>query len=273
MITVVGGTGRLGTALVPLLRSAGEPVRIASRRGVVPPALVDLVDDVVLADVRDPAALESVVRGSDVVVSAVHGLGSRERGITPRSVDHHGNAHLVDAAARAGADVVLVSVVGASPGGNELERAKWAAEVHLRGSGTRWTIVRATAYAELWSEIIAESATRDGRAVVLGRGENPFNVVPVATVARAVADACLDRGSRGQVIEVWGSQDVRFADLARAACAPGSRPRRVPRTVLRIVGQVARPVRPDVARMARMALWLDTADLRRADDGAVHARS
>ena len=41
-----------------------------------------------------------------------------------------------------------------------------------------------------------------------------------------------------------GSRDVRFADLARAHCAPGARPRRVPRTVLRIVGQVVRPVRP-----------------------------
>ena len=100
MITVVGGTGRLGAALVPLLRSVGEPVRIASRSGIVPPALVDLVDDVVRADVRDRAALESVVRGSDVVVSAVHGLGSHERGITPRSVDNHGNVHLVDAAAQ-----------------------------------------------------------------------------------------------------------------------------------------------------------------------------
>ena len=273
MITVVGGTGRLGAALVPLLRSAGVPVRIASRSGVVPPALVDLVDDVVLADVRDPAALESVVRGSDVVVSAVHGLGSRERGITPRSVDHHGNAHLVDAAARAGADVVLVSVVGASPGGNELERAKWAAEVHLRGSGTRWTIVRATAYAELWSEIIAESATRDGRAVVLGRGREP-----VQRRARGHRRASRDRRLPGPRQPRSGHRGVGVP--GRALRRP--RPRGVrsgvptaagPRTVLRIVGQVARPVRPDVARMARMALWLDTADLRRADDGAVPARS
>lgn len=273
MITVVGGTGRLGAALVPLLRSPGVAVRIASRSGVVPSALVGLVDDVVRADVRDPATLEAVVRGSDVVVSAVHGLGSRDRGATPQSVDHRGNVHLVDAAARVGADVVLVSVAGASPGGSELERAKWAAELHLRGSGARWTIVRATAYEELWTEILARSAARDGRAVVLGRGENPVNVVPVASVARAVADACLDPGTRGQVIEVCGSRDLRFADLAQAQCAPDCRPRRVPRTVLRIVGQVARPVRPDVARLARMALWMDTADLRRAGNGVVRASS
>jgi NADH dehydrogenase len=271
MITVVGGTGRLGTELVRLLHASGTPVRVASRSGVVPADLADLVDDVVRADVRSPATLGAAVLGSDVVVSAVHGLGSRGRRISPQSVDHHGNVHLVDAAVRAGADVVLVSVAGASPAGSELERAKWAAEEHLRRSGAAWTIVRATAFEELWTEIIAGSAARDGRAVVLGRGENPVNVVPVATVARAVADACLDPGTRGGAIDVCGSRDVRFADLARAHCASGSRPRRVPRTVLRIVGQVARPVRPDLARLARMAVWMDTADLARAEQGAVPA--
>ncbi len=273
MITVVGGTGRLGTVLVPLLRSSGAAVRVASHNGVVPPALVNLVDDVMRADIRDPSTLEALVRGSDVVVSAVHGLGSRERGVTPESVDHHGNVHLVDAAVAAGADVVLVSVVGASARGSELERAKWAAEVHLRASRAPWTIVRATAYEELWTEILARSAARDGRAVVLGRGENPVNVVPVGDVARAVADACLDPGTRGRVIEVCGPRDVRFIDLAAAACAPGSRPRRVPRPVLRVVGEAARPLRPDVARLARMAVWMDTAELRRAGSAGVRAAS
>lgn len=273
MITVVGGNGRLGTELVALLRSSGERVRVASRSGALPPSLTGLVDEVVRADVRDPRTLEAVVRGSDVVVSAVHGLGSRERGVTPESVDHRGNVHLVDAAARAHVDVVLVSVVGASPGGSELERAKWAAEVHLRASATPWTIVRATAYEELWAEIMARSAARDGRAVVLGRGENPVNVVPVADVARAVADACSHRGTRGAVLEVCGPRDVRFVDLAEAACSPGSRPRRVPRAVLRVVGQAARPVRPDVARLARMAVWMDTVDLHRADHAGVAVAS
>ena len=148
---------------------------------------------------------------------------------------------------------MLVSVVGASPGGSELERAKWAAEVHLRGSGARWTIVRATAYEELWTEIIAGSAARDGRAVVLGRGENPVNVVPVATVARAVADACLDPAPAARSSRCAGPGTSASPTSPRPQCAPGSRPRRVPRTVLRIVGQVARPVRPDVARLARMA--------------------
>ena len=58
-------------------------MRVASRSGVVPPALAGLVDDVVRADVRDPSTLDPVVRGSAVVVSAVHG---RRRAVEPSPV-------------------------------------------------------------------------------------------------------------------------------------------------------------------------------------------
>ena len=49
----------------------------------------------------------------------------------------------------------MMSVVGAAAGSPmELFRAKDAAEVHLRASGAPWTIVRSTAFVELWSEIM-----------------------------------------------------------------------------------------------------------------------
>ncbi len=188
-----------------------------------------------------PRRLEAVVRGSDVVVSAVHGLGSRERGITPESVDHRGNVHLVDAAASGGRDVVLVSVVGASP---TWQRAR-ARQVGRRGapapaSGAPWTIVRATAYEELWTEIIAGSAARDGRAVVPRSGGEPGqrragrppSPAPWPTPAWIPAPAV-------SVIEVCGSATSASPTSPRPHCAPGARPRRVPRTVLRIVGQAA----------------------------------
>jgi uncharacterized protein YbjT (DUF2867 family) len=267
VIAVVGGTGRLGQALVPLLREGGRPVRVASRGGALPDGLRGLVDEVVRADVRDPASLPAVVSGADVVVSAVQGLGPAGRGVSPESVDHHGNVALVDAAAAAGAAVVLLSVVGASASGNDLQRAKWAAEEHLRARGIPWTVVRPPAFAELWREVLRDSARRAGRPVVLGRGSNPLAMVPVDAVARVVADACLDPHSRGQVLDVPGAFDTTLDALA-ASVAPGVRPRHVPRSVLRVAGQALRPVRPDVARLLRMALWMDTADLSVAHAGA-----
>jgi hypothetical protein len=54
------------------------------------------------------------VAGVRVVVSAIHGFAGPGR-VTPASVDRDGNANLVAAAKAAGADVVLMSVVGAAP--------------------------------------------------------------------------------------------------------------------------------------------------------------
>ena len=73
--------------------------------------------------------------GVATVVSAVQGFAGPGR-VTPESVDRAGNVHLIDAAEAAGADVVLMSVVGASADSPmELFRAKYAAEQHLRASG------------------------------------------------------------------------------------------------------------------------------------------
>ena len=77
-----------------------------------------------------------------------------------------------------------MSVVGASADSPmELFRCKHAAEAHLRGSGVAWTIVRATAFVELWIDILGSTAT-PGRPVVFGRGDNPINFVSVTTSPR-----------------------------------------------------------------------------------------
>ena len=104
-----------------------------------------------------------------VVVSAVHGF-TGSGGVSPATVDRDGNRHLVDAAERAGATVILMSVVGASAESPmELFRMKDAAEQYLRASGTQWTIVRSTAFLESWIDLIADTADRAGRVVVFGR--------------------------------------------------------------------------------------------------------
>ncbi|MCV2395748.1 NAD(P)H-binding protein [Actinotalea sp. M2MS4P-6] len=260
MISVVGGTGRLGAALVPMLTATGAEVRVVSRRGDLPGGLGGLVRDVVRADVREPASLAAAVAGAELVVSAVHGLTGR--GVSPESVDHRGNVALVDAARAGGAGVVLVSVRGAGPAGNELQRAKWRAEEHLRASGIPWTVVRAPAYLELWQDVLRRSAGRGGRPVVLGRGVNPIAMVGVDAVARAVADVCLDDRLRGRVVDLPADQNLTLDALAASISASGTRPRHVPLPVVRALGQLLRPVSPGAARVARLAIWMDTAPLQ-----------
>jgi NADH dehydrogenase len=259
MIVVVGGTGRLGHLVAERVLGEGEPVRVVARHPdrcarPLPGA------DVVSADVRDPRTLAAALAGANVVVSAVHGLDPAA-GQSPAAVDRDGNANLIRAAVDADAAVVLVSVVGAGRDSPlEIARMKWAAEEQLRASGAPWTIVRATAFRDLWTELLQATARRSGVPTVFGRGTNPVNFVSVQQVAVAVARASTDPSLRGEVIEVGGPENLTLTELATRVSG-GRPPRHVPRAVLRAVSVLAGPVRPAQARLARQAHVMDSAPL------------
>jgi len=202
--------------------------------------------------------------GVTTVVSAVQGLvGSG--GVTPENIDRDGNRNLVEAAARRSADVILMSAIGASQDHPmELFRMKWAAEEHLRASRLRWTIVRSSAFAETWIELLRQSAEKSGRPQVFGNGDNPINFVCVQDVADTVVHATMDSALRGQTIEVGGPDNLTLNELARlvqASMGVSGSPRHVPRLGLRVMGAIARPFNPTIARLARASLAMDIWDL------------
>lgn len=273
MILVAGGSGHLGSLLVQRLAAAGAPVRVLTRVRARAAHLRDAAIEIVEGDVRVASDVQRAVNGARVVVSAVHGFAG-PGGVSPASIDRDGNRHLIDAAARAGATVILMSVVGASSGHPiELFRMKDAAERHLRASGTPWTIVRSTAFLETWIDLMVQTADRAGRVVVFGRGENPINFVSVRDVARIVERVIADPGARGQTLEVGGLENITFNRLAAAVqtAGPDVAPRHVPRSVLRTMSMVLRPFWPERARQTAAALVLDTIDMR-FDPAAVGGR-
>jgi len=259
MIVVVGGTGRLGRLVTQRLLDHGEQVRVVARHPDRDEKPVRGAD-VVRADVREARTLTAALAGAQVVVSAVHGLDPAA-GQSPAAVDRDGNANLVRAAVGAGAAVVLVSVVGAGPDSPlEIARMKWAAEEQLRASGASWTVVRATAFLELWTELLTSTVRGSGVPLVFGRGANPVNFVPVQQVALAVARAATDASLRGQVIEVGGPENLTLTELATRV-GGGRPPRHVPPAVLRTLAVLAAPVRPAQARVIRQALAMESAPL------------
>jgi uncharacterized protein YbjT (DUF2867 family) len=249
MILVAGGTGRLGTLVVSRLVAGGHDVRVLTRDATRARNFPLSPVEVVRGDVRDRTDIERAMPDVTTVVSAVQGFAGPGR-VTPASVDRDGNVNLFDAADAAGADVVMMSVVGASPDSPmDLFRAKYAAEQHLRAGNVPWTIVRATAFVELWAEIMA-------KAPVFGRGENPINFVSVRDVAAVVERAVLEPGLRGRILEVGGPSNVTFNQLAALLQEIGDDPRKihhVPRAMLRLISPVA--------RQPRAALAMDTLDM------------
>ncbi|MDQ6810982.1 MAG: SDR family oxidoreductase [Actinomycetota bacterium] len=256
MIVLAGGTGRLGTEVVSRLAARGVAVRVLTRELARADHLKDVAAEIVKCDVRDRGGARSALRGASAIVSAVHGFAGPGR-VSPASVDRDGNMNLIDAAVALEAEVILLSVVGASRDHPmDLFRAKYAAEQHLRASGASWTIVRATAFVELWAEIMKQP-------IVFGRGENPINFVSVGDVAAAVERAVLDTDVRRQVIEVGGPQNLTFNDLAALLQRTTGRAARVRHVPLPLVHLMA-----PLSRRARAAVAMDTIDM--TFDAAAH---
>ncbi|MEP6855609.1 MAG: NAD(P)H-binding protein [Pedococcus sp.] len=237
MILVAGGTGRLGSRVVELLQMRGATVHALGRHSD--------------GDLRDITG--DALAGVSVAVSCVTGFPRQG----PARVDRDGNIAFIDAAARVGADVVLVSVLGASAHSPmQLFRMKYAAEEHLRHSSAPWTIIRPDAFEETWVQILEQTAGRRCRPVVFGRGDNPFAWTPVEDVATQVVRAVLDPGLRGQTIDVTGPHPRTLQQLARGVMLdhawPGE-PRHLPRGALHLMALL--PGQP--GRMAKASLVMD----------------
>ena len=264
MILIAGGTGRLGTLVVERLAGRGHQVRILSRNPARAQQPVGGQVTVMSGDVRDRQSLEPAVSGVETVVSAIHGFNEPARE-SLAAIDRDGNANLLSAAQAAGAQFVLISTVGAAADSPmELFRMKYMAEQRAAGSEVPCTIVRATAFLELWIEVLKRTAARSGRPLVFGHGQNPINFVSVSDVAALIERAVTDPDMRGQTLEIGGPANLTFEQLARAvqtACGRTKAPRHVPRPMLRLMATTVGRIKPQLGRQARASLAMDNMNL------------
>jgi NADH dehydrogenase len=156
----------------------------------------------------------------------------------------------------------------------ELFRAKHAAEHALRASKLRGTVVRATAFAELWIELLRQTAARGGRPLVFGTGENPINFVSTRDVAALVTLVLTDETTRGQAFDLGGPDNLTFNDLAQRVQTADGRtgaPRHIPRAMMRTLAHTLGRLNPQLGRQVRASLAMDSEDLT-FDSSATHAR-
>ena len=271
MILVVGASGTLGRVLVGALVAHGEQVRVLTRdRARISTTGVE----VVVADLRDTAAVEQAMNGCEVVVLAAHGFVG-QRGISPETIDRDANIAVIEHAAEAGVDhVVLVSAYGAAPRHPmSLHRAKFAAECALKEStqtagAPTWTIVRPTPFLETWTAIVGAHVEDRRQAVVFGPGVNLIDFVPVAAAADAITAAIGEHPRRNREVDVTGGNCRTFTELAESAVAGSPTPagiRHIPLGMLRMLALAAKPFAPAFARQAQAAVVMNTTDMTAPD--------
>src|SRR5205085_283535 len=169
MMLIVGASGRLGSVVAQRLLAQGKPVRAMTRNPLSLSHLQEQGAEVVSGDLRNAASLLNACQGVEQVGAAAHALVGKGDN-NPQTVDDAGNRQLIDAAKAAGVKhFVFVSVRGASPDSPlEFFRIKYRTEEYLRASGLSFTILRPSAFMDLWVQLIGQPLIEQGRPPSLG---------------------------------------------------------------------------------------------------------
>lgn len=158
-VLVTGGTGFLGSTLVPLLREAGHEVRVLVRSDAPFPGA-----ESVKGDVRDP---ESIRRALDGVEGLYHlaGLVSRDPADARRMYELHvdGTRHLLEAAARAKLKRIVLASSSGTIGVSRVRRVATEEDDYPIETVGRWPYY----LSKIYEEKIAVELSRRGLPVVI----------------------------------------------------------------------------------------------------------
>jgi len=198
-VLVAGATGYLGRYVVRELKHRGYWVRALARSAerlgeagpFESPAVAALADDVFVGEVTRPETLGGLFDGIDVAFSSV-GISRQRDGLTFDQVDHRANRNLVELAAAVPVEKFLyVSLWGQDEIAHlEIVKAHEKVVAALEASGLPHCIIRPSGYFSDMGVLL--DMARRGRSFLVGPGENRFNPIHGADLARVCVDAVTD---------------------------------------------------------------------------------
>jgi uncharacterized protein YbjT (DUF2867 family) len=215
-VAIVGGTGFVGSHLVPQVLKAGHEVRVVGRGmrpTTLPPGLSCTSGDVVSGE-----GLEAAFHSADVVVNLVAVI--RERGLqTFDAVNAQGTANVVDAASRAGVKrLVQLSAIGADPDPNfPYLISKWRGEQAVIASSLEWVIVRSSTIfgkGDGFFTLLAKAISLPAPFLIIpGDGAAVFQPIDADDVGRCLLAAIEDSQRARQLYEIGGPDQVTLEQI------------------------------------------------------------
>lgn len=219
-IVVLGGTGFVGSHLVPRLHADGHSIRVLSRNrdrkrelGVLPRVRVDN------CDVHDRAALARKLEGADAAINLVGILNERGSDGSGFQQAHVAlTESLIAACKTAGAPRLLqMSALRAGEGSSHYLRTRAEAEARVRNSGLAWTIFRPSVIFGRGDGLFTRFAALLAMAPILplARPSARFAPVHVGDVSEAFARALVHPHSIGHTYELFGPRTIELKPLVQ----------------------------------------------------------
>ncbi|MDX1609269.1 MAG: NAD(P)H-binding protein [Halofilum sp. (in: g-proteobacteria)] len=210
IVTVFGGTGFLGGAIVERLLGDGWQVRSVARHAVTGErgGVAGIA-----ADITDPAAVADAIAGAQAVVNAVS-LYRERAGASFDAVHVEAAAGLARAAGAAGVrKLVHVSGIGADPASaSRYVAARGAGEVAVRAALPAAVILRPGVLFGPDDAFLStlDAVTRLPVVPLFGSGRTRLQPVHVADVAAAVARVIGDAAPPARLYELGGAEVLEY---------------------------------------------------------------
>lgn len=219
-LLVLGGTGFVGSHLVPRLQRDGHAITVLSRNrekhrelGVLPRVRV------VTANVYDRASLARHLAGADAAINLVGILN--ERG-SDGSGFRKAHVELTETLLAACADaqvprLLQMSALRSGEGESHYLRTRGEADAQVRSSPLAWTILRPSVIFGAGDSLFFRFADllRMTPVLPLARAHAKFAPVHVNDVAEAFARALMHPHTVGRVYDLPGPEIIELGELVR----------------------------------------------------------
>ena len=218
-LLILGGTGFVGSHLVPRLAADDHAITLLSRNRERHRNLAVLPRVRILnADPYDRATLTAHLRNADAAINLV-GILNETGGARFRRAHVELTATLVAACREAGVGRLhQMSSLRAGEGRSQYLITRGEAEAVVRASGLAWTIYRPSVIFGPGDGLVSRFAAllRIAPVLPLARPRARLAPVAVADVSEAIARAVADRATTGRAFELYGPETLTLIEIVRA---------------------------------------------------------
>lgn len=254
-VSIIGGTGFVGTYLIDSLLQAGHTPRVLVREGSINKLTTTEQCEIVTGDISDTVALNTCLQGADAVIYLIGILREfPSKGITYEESQFNGVERTVAAAQHQGVKhFILMSANGVKAGGTKYQDTKFRAEQCVQASGLVWTIFRPSVIfgdprgknefcTQLQKELIVPPLPAPlffAGTHIAQAGEFQMQPVHVTDVAQAFVRALDNSAAHNQTFTLCGANAVSWKQIIQILAQASGRASKlaipVPADILKIV--------------------------------------